>query len=89
MDVDEARLARGSVVTVCQRDNDPLVQAHDQLGVILAEEGIEEPDLEGAGVGKEILDARGFHLRDDKLPSRPGHLGGTLAVFRRLEWRQE
>ena len=89
VDIDEAGLAGGPVVTIGQRDYDSLVQPHNQLGVVLAEEGVEEADLERAGVGKEILDTRSFHLGDDEFPSSPTHLGGALAVLGRFERCQE
>ena len=77
------------MIAVGERDHDPFVQAHDELCVTLAYEGIEEPDLERAGIGKEVIDAGSLHLGDDELTAGAGHLDGSLASFRCLQRRDQ
>ena len=71
MEVHEGRLARHLVVAVGHRDDQTLVQSHDEVALlVLLKHRLEEADLVRAGVGEDKLDARFEHLGDKQLTSR-------------------
>src|SRR5206468_5507332 len=67
------------VVAIRHRDDDAFVQSDNDLEVGPVGEGIEEADLERAGIGEDVLRAGGPNLFDEQVPTRTGY-GAEPAV---------
>ena len=72
VDVDEGRFTGGLVVAVGHRDNDALVQSHDELHAGPVQECVEETDFERAGVREQEAGAGRGHLLDHQLAAGTG-----------------
>ena len=79
--IEERGLAASAVIAIRHRNHHALVQAENQLHAWPVQERIEEADLEGAGIGEQVFDARGLHLFDDRIAARARNAARPIAIL--------